>query len=671
MDERYVGRFFHIATHVEALVIKASTMRSRLAVVVAIGTAAATVLGVGPATAAPRPGRHVLNGSQPHWLGKARATGNAPADSSKISFGLLLNLRDQAGAEATLASISDPDSAHYGQWLTNKDFVARYAPAASEVSAVQSWLKSQGFALTETLGGMYVEASGTTAQVNKTFGTKMENYSYLGQTVHANSTTLSLPDGTPAAVVGGHYRVTVRDPGSALKKPGDTLPGPDAGFRIGQPTSAYFGQKIAKNEPAKNGKKQPYVIRGYEPKQYQSAYGETDLLKHGINGRGVTVAITDAFASPTIVKDSTIYNSRHGLPSWSRNQFSQITPGPNGYDNVADCGGSGWYGEETLDVESVHSMAPGAKVVYVGAPDCNAGLDNAWAATIDNHVADIVTNSWGTANDDIADITPASVDFYSQFSLEAALTGITVDFSSGDDGDQTAGGTSPADKTVDFPADLPYVTGVGGTSVGIDKHGNRSFEYGWQNAYYSLSADGKSWVDETYSSGGGGGTSVLFKQPFYQRGVVPDSISKYFGSTRMRTVPDISMPGDPNTGLRVGQTQTFPDGTYYDEYRIGGTSLASPLLAGLQAVASQKAHHPVGFANPAYYKEAGTSAIKDIVAPKSPVYQVRVNLNDGIDTAQGTTTVLQDIDVQTSTIHSTRGYDAETGVGSPGPRFFH
>jgi subtilase family serine protease len=316
-------------------------------------------------------------------------------------------------------------------------------------------------------------------------------------------------------------------------------------------------------------------------------------------------------------------------------------------------------------------MAPGAKVVYVGAKDCNTGLDDAWAATIDNHVADIVTNSWGTATDDINDLTQTSVDFYSQFSLEAALTGITVDFSSGDDGDQTAGGTSPADKTVDFPADLPYVTGVGGTSVGIDRHGNRAFEYGWQNAYSSLSDDGRSWVDEAYSSGGGGGTSVLFQQPFYQRGVVPDSISKYFGSTRMRTVPDISMPGDPNTGLRVGQTQTFPDGTYYDEYRIGGTSLASPLLAGMQAVASQKAHHPVGFANPLYYREAGTSAIRDIVAPKHPVHQVRVNLNNGIDTTEGTSVLLQTIDTQSSTIHSTRGYDAETGVGSRGPRFFH
>jgi subtilase family serine protease len=318
----------------------------------------------------------------------------------------------------------------------------------------------------------------------------------------------------------------------------------------------------------------------------------------------------------------------------------------------------------------VHSMAPGANVVYVGAADCDAALYEAWATTIDNHVADIVTNSWGTGTDSATDLGTDLIDFTNQFALEAALTGITVDFSSGDDGDQTQGDTHPELKTVDFPADVPYVTGVGGTSVGIDEHGNRVWEHGWQNAYSQLSADGKSWGDPAYSSGGGGGTSVLFPQPFYQRGVVPDSISKYFGSTRMRTVPDISMPGDPNTGFRVGQTQVFPDGTYYDEYRIGGTSLSSPLLAGMQAVASQKAHHPVGFANPLYYREAGTSAVRDIVAPTKPVLQVRVNLNNGVDASDGKEYLLQTVDTQTTTIHSTPGYDAETGVGSPGPRFF-
>jgi subtilase family serine protease len=645
-------------------------MRSRLALVVALGTAAASVLGAGPATAASRPGRHVLNGSQPRWLTRARATGSAPADASTIHFGLLLKLRDTAAAEATLASVSDPTSASYGQWLTSSEFKTRFAPAQSDVNAVQSWLKGQGFALRSTLGGMYVEASGTTAQINKAFGTKLENYTYQGKTVHANSTTLSLPEDTPAAVLGVVSGVLGLDQGTALKTPADTLPGPDSGFRPGTPSSAYYGEKIATAQPAADGKKQPYVVRGYEPKQYQAAYGETGLLKRGIDGKGVTVAVTDAFASPTIAQDTKIYNSRHGLPEFGRQQFTQVTPAPDGYDLVDECGGAGWYGEETLDIEAVHSMAPGANIVYVGGADCSTGLDEAWASTIDNHVADIVTNSWGTGTDSAADLGADYIAYYEQFSLEAALTGITVDFSSGDSGDETQGGTHPELKTVDFPADLPYVTGVGGTSVGIDKQGSRVWEHGWQTTYSSLSADGKSWGTPAYSSGGGGGTSVLFSQPFYQRGVVPTSISKYFGTTPMRAVPDISMPGDPNTGFRVGQTQTFSDGTYYDEYRIGGTSLSSPLLAGMQAVQSQKQHHPVGFANPAYYRALGTPAISDIVAPKKPVLQVRTNFVNSENADDGRAFLLQTVDVQTTTIHSTQGYDAETGVGVPGPWFF-
>ena len=224
-------------------------------------------------------------------------------------------------------------------------------------------------------------------------------------------------------------------------------------------------------------------------------------------------------------------------------------------------------------------MAPGAKVVYVGGTDCFAGLDNAWAETIDNHVADIITNSWTAGTDDITVLGQASVDFYVQFSLEAALTGITVNFSSGDSGDHTAGGTDLASKTVEFPADVPYVAGVGGSSILINSKGKRRAEYGWQNAYAALSPDRLSWTPAppgSYSSGGGGGTSVLFAQPFYQAGHVPASISEYFGGQPARAVPDIAMAGDPNTGFEVGQTQVFPDGTYWDQYRIGGTE---PLVA--------------------------------------------------------------------------------------------
>jgi subtilase family serine protease len=650
-------------------VTKPSIVRSRWTAVVAIGAAVTSVLAAAPAAQA-KPDRHVLSGSRPKWLGQAKATGSAPAAASTISFGVLLKMRDTAGAEATLASLSDPASASYGKWLTGAQFRSRYAPAASDVSAVQNWLTGQGFHLRGALGGgLYVEASGTTAQIDKTFGTKVENYNFQGKTVHANSTDLSLPEGTPAAVTGLISGVLGIDQGGALMKPADPAPPPSKGFRPGTPCSAYYGQKLATAQPPADGKHWPYDVCGYEPKQYQSAYGLTDQFKKGYTGKGVTVAVTDAYASPTIVSDVATYSRRHGLPQFGHQQFTQITPGPDGYDQITDCGGNGWYGEETLDIEAVHSMAPGARVVYVGAANCADALIEAWAATIDNHVADIVTNSWSDGIDDPAQLGQDLIDYMNEFSLEAALTGITVNFSSGDDGDQTEGGASPADKSVSFPSDLPYVTGVGGTSVGIDKHGKRVWEYGWQTAYQSLTGD--TWGAPVWSGGGGGGTSVIYPQPFYQRGKVPTSISEANGSSSpMRAVPDISMPGDPNTGFRVGQTQTFTDGTYYDEYRIGGTSLSSPLLAGVEAVVSQRNHHPIGFANPLFYNLLGTSALRDIVAPKSPVHQVRADFVNTENAAGGRTFRLEDIDVQTSLIHDVRGYDDETGVGTPGRNFF-
>ncbi|HXZ77459.1 MAG TPA: S53 family peptidase [Streptosporangiaceae bacterium] len=635
-------------------------------------TALAVIAMAGPALAAPQ-GRHPLHGSTPRWLHQARDLGTT-SSSQQVNFGVLLGMRDQAGAVATLQAISGPSSASYGQWLSNAAFKSRYAPASSDVAAVQDWLRSAGFHVTTTLpSGMYVEASGSAAQVESTFATSLHNYSYLGKTVRANATALSLPASTPAAVSSVITGVIGVDQGSTLKQPADTEPGPPPGARYGvQPCSAYYAQKTADAQPAAYGKHQPYTPCGYTPQQLQSAYGESGLLSSGINGRGVTVAITDAYAAPTILRDAQKYNRVHHQPPFTPGQFSQIVPGPNDFQNTDLCDPQGWYGEETLDVEAVHAMAPGAKIVYVGATDCLGGLDNAWASAIDNHIADVITNSWTDGTDDINLLTSPYVAFYQQFSLEAALTGITVNFSSGDDGDHTAGGTDLPSKTVEFPADLPFVTGVGGTSVLVGSRGQWLGEYGWQNAYSDLTNG--AWTPAPpgpYSSGGGGGTSQLFTQPFYQAGRVPTSISEYYGSTPMRAVPDIAMDADPNTGMIVGETQEFPDGTYWDQYRIGGTSLSSPLLAGVVAVADQAHHRSLGFINPLYYRMLGSRALHDIVAPTSPLAQVRTDYVNFLDNSQGKSYRLQTIDVQSSTLHSTPGYDAETGVGTPhGPAFF-
>jgi len=635
--------------------------------------AGGTVIGLtataGAATAAPQ-GRHPLDGSTPKWLHQAHDMGTSPS-VQQMNFGVLLGMRDESGALATLRAVSDPASPGYGHYLTNAQFDARYAPAKSSVSAVQDWLRSEGFQVTTTLpSGMYVAASGSVAQVENAFATTMHTYSYLGKHVLANTSQLSLPVGTPTSVISAVSGIIGVDQGSALKSAADMEPGPPPGLRTGiQPCSAYYAQKIATSKPPAYGKHQPYDVCGYGPQQLQGAYGESSLLKSGIDGRGVTVAITDAYAAPTMLADAQKYNRVHHQPLFSSGQFSQVVPDPDGFDQADVCGAQGWYGEETLDVEAVHAMAPGAKIVYVGAPDCLGGLDEAWASTIDSHVADVITNSWTSDTDDVTLLGEAEVTFYEQFSTEAAITGITVNFSSGDDGDHTAGGTDLASKTVEFPADLPYVTGVGGTSVLIGRHDQWVGEYGWQTAYSDLKK--KSWGVPGYDSGGGGGTSQLFTQPFYQEGKVPTSVSEYYSDVPMRAVPDIAMDADPNTGFEVGETQVFPDGTYWDQYRIGGTSLSSPLLAGVVAVADQAHHHPLGFINPLYYRMIGTSAVHDIVAPGSPVAQVRTDYTNELDNSQGKFWRLDTVDVQTTTLHDTPGYDNETGVGTPrGPAFF-
>jgi subtilase family serine protease len=152
-------------------------------------------------------------------------------------------------------------------------------------------------------------------------------------------------------------------------------------------------------------------------------------------------------------------------------------------------------------------------------------------------------------------------------------------------------------------------------------------------------------------------------------GVVPAKISKYRGRTAMRAVPDVAMPADPNTGLRIGETQTFSGGTSYATYRLGGTSLATPLFAGVVADAVQYNSGDIGFINPLLYRDIDTTAITDVTAPTSPQATVRTNLTNPSKPSSPLTWELQTIDVPT-TIYAAPGYDDQTGVGTPNGVYF-
>jgi subtilase family serine protease len=429
-------------------------------------------------------------------------------------------------------------------------------------------------------------------------------------------------------------------------------PPPD-GFRNARPCSRYYGSVAATYQadfktklPKFRGTTLSYAPCGYTGTQFRGAY---EGAKNKLDGHGVTVAITDAYAAPTIAHDANTYASRNGDAAYGAGQYKQTLP--NKFTDQAACGPSGWYGEETLDVEAVHAMAGGANIHYYAASNCNDdGFLDALGKVVDDDTANLVSNSWDGFE---ADTSSDAVAAYEQVFLQGATEGISFMFSSGDDGDEQA---STGLRQVDYPASDPYVTAVGGTSSGINASNKFQFQTGWGTHLFSLSTNQNSWQPQGFLYGAGGGTSTLFNRPDYQDGVV---------SSASRGVPDVGMDADPNTGMLVGETQTFPDGVRYDEYRIGGTSLASPLFAGMTALTLQSSGQGAGLLNPAIYQHRADS-FTDVKGSPPDVGVVRVDYVNSVDASDGLSYSVRTFNGDSS-LSIGKGWDDVTGVGTANP----
>jgi subtilase family serine protease len=576
--------------------------------------------------------------------------------SDRIEIQVYLGLRDAAGAKAFVSSVSDPSSPTYAHYLTPAQFRARFSRPQADADAVASWLRSQGFAVGQIPANhVYVPATATVAQAERAFGVKLNEYEVGKQVLRAPATAPSVPSSLVGLVRG------VLGLDEDIMEPAVAQAPPPAGFRVGHPCSNYWAEKMATKKPPAYGETQPWAPCGYTPQQLQGAYGIADAIAAGNDGSGVTVGIVDAYLPPTLQEDLDTYASLHGLPQTTM-EIHSVPPvhGPLGVQQ-------GWYGESTLDVEAVHSMAPGASILFWGTGSGN-GVDMRVGLTdiIDNARADIVSNSYGSWKGEQGPNVDTTVQADTDLFTQAGAEGIGVYFSSGDSGDEV---THLGYRSVDLPASNPFVTAVGGTSLAVGASNDYLFETGWGtgNSYLSHGA-WKPRPPGDFFYGGGGGTSKLFDEPSYQDSVVPDALSGYWGSSN-RVVPDISVVGDPNTGFLVGETQTFPEGVMYDEYRIGGTSLSSPLFAGIMALADQRAGFHHGFANPALYTLDGTTALRDIVDPAATVAVVRANFLNGVDSSAGKYWALRTMNF-TGTLHTITGYDDVTGIGTPNGEAF-
>jgi subtilase family serine protease len=620
--------------------------------IAALGLAAPTVVVVAAITlngSAGAASRKVLRGSVPAYATSAAQVGAA---RGPVHFDVSLPWRHSRALDRLDEAVSDPASPSYGHYLSPAGFRARFSPTAAQVGRVKRWLGGHGFKVTGvSTSRMLVDAVGSVDEVNRAFHTSVQLYRDRHRTLRAPATPLSVP-AKIADEVDGVVGIG-EEPYKPLAASPDAPPPP--AFRNAPPCSNYWGRRFADNQPPAYGQVQPWATCGYAAKELQNAYGVHGAIRRGNDGSGEKVAIIDAFAAPTIRKDVNKYSRSHGLPRVHLRQ--RVFHGCHNGCDVANQ--QGWYGEETLDLEAVHSMAPGANIVYLGAADPTFSLIRTLGWAVDHRVARIITNSYGHIGENVSHVQIRASE---KIHKEAIAEGIGIYFSSGDDGDESH---ELGYVSTDYPASSPRVTAVGGTTLAIGPQHNYRFEVGWGTHVTDKSGDG--WDPAPPGSflyGSGGGTTRLFTEPHYQNGVVPKRLARRFGG-RGRVVPDISMDGDPNSGMLVGETQTFPNGhRRYDEYRIGGTSLSSPLFAGVMALADQRAHFHHGFVNPALYRLYRSAAFRDVRSAHTPVAVVRRDFVNGVNPHDGTAVSLRTADRDTS-LNTKRGYDDVTGLGSP------
>jgi subtilase family serine protease len=340
-----------------------------------------------------------------------------------------------------------------------------------------------------------------------------------------------------------------------------------------------------------------FRIRCYGPQQLQRAYDLGPLFARGNAGQGQTIAIVDSFGSPTVQHDLDVFDDAYGLPAPKLTVIQPAGKIPP-YD-AANADRVGWAGETDLDVEWAHAMAPRANILLVETPTSeNEGLTGfpeivtAERYVVDHRLAAVISQSFSATEQTFP--SPDALYQLRGAYQDAYANGVTVLAASGDSGasDATDGPGLYTYPVTSWPDSDPLVTAVGGTRLTLDANGNRTTpDTVWNDTYDAATQQYISGDDGPHALAGGGGRSVMFERPDYQVPVAP-----VVGD--QRGVPDVAMSGACAGAVNVYQSFAGqPEGWY----PTCGTSEATPLFAGVVALAAQRAGHPLGLINPALY----------------------------------------------------------------------
>ncbi|MFI2199877.1 protease pro-enzyme activation domain-containing protein [Streptomyces sp. NPDC020192] len=433
-------------------------MKSRLKLLGLVAVPALLAAAVPAAYASPSPqpsATHaaitgdVLKGLTQH----ATRTGEVAA-GKRISVAISLTPRGGKALDTFVAEVSDPHSASYGHYLTKAQFAARFGRTDAEIKQVKDYLRAQGLTVGKVhSGNLLVDASGTAAQLEKAFGTKLSTWrdATSGRSFYANDSAPTLPSAIASIVsdvAGLNNRLHLHRQAPSTVHPHN---GPGG---------------------------------GYTPAQLKGGYNVSGTY----TGSGQKIALLefDGFQQSNI----TTYDNNYGLGS--------PTPTVQKVD-----GGSGALGdgqvEVELDIEVLHAIAPKANVTVFEGPNSDAGEVDTYQAIVDSGIP-TTSISWGAAE---SARTTSGINAVDAVFKAGAAQGLGFYAASGDSGSDDAGdgGTS-----VDYPASDPYVTGVGGTRLTVTSSNAFSKEVAWSGGGGGKSSVFKipSWQTSVQKSAGGG-----------------------------------------------------------------------------------------------------------------------------------------------------------------------
>ncbi len=371
---------------------------------------------------------------------------------------------------------------------------------------------------------------------------------------------------------------------------------------------------------------------GLTPAQISTAYNTGPLTAAGIDGAGQTIVVVDSFGSPTISRDLASFDSYFGLPAPPSLRVIQPAGPVPAYQPTSDR--SGWASETTLDVEWAHVMAPAARIVLVETPtsenEGTTGFPQIVAAekyVLRHRLGEVISQSFAATEQTFS--SKALLRLRSPYQM-AATDNVTVLAATGDEGATAytySMRTLYTTRAVSWPATDPLVTAVGGTQLDLRSNGSRR-------------KPDVAWSDS------GGGRSIFFARPSYQyriRAVTGDH----------RGVPDVSMDGSCQSTVAV--YASFPGSSPGHWSSACGTSVATPLFAGLVALADQMAGHSLGLLNPTLYAMAA--------AHDRGIVDIRTGSNTLVFRQGGREHTVRGFAAR-------KGYDLVSGVGTVNAAYF-